>query len=104
MPSRKAVWSPSDIREWSGSRAKPAPEISKPEPQTVPADTVVSVRVGRDEWLTKLQWVIDLLSADEIAAVHAAVAERRPLQLKQRPNRAAFFISVPEATVAADGL
>lgn len=102
MPSRKAVWSPSDIREWNGSRAKPAREISKPEPQTVPENTIVSVRVGRDEWLTKLQWVIDLLSADEIAAVHAAVAERRPMQLAQRPNRAAFIISVPETTVAAD--
>lgn len=100
MPTRKAVWRPSDIREWGGSGGKRAGAPPAPEP--LPPDTVVQVRVGRDEWLTKLQWVADLLSADEIAAVHAAVAERRPMQLPERPNRAAFVISVPAADAPAE--
>jgi hypothetical protein len=103
MSRRKAVWSPSDIRDWGGPRAKPVRDTSKPAPEPLPADTEIQVRIGRDEWRTKLEWVVDLLSANEIAAVYAALAERRPIQLVQRPNRAAFVISVPEETVAADG-
>lgn len=102
MTSRRAVWRPSDIRDWGGARTKPSRDRPKPSQEIVSADTVVQVRIGRVEWMTKLQWVIDLLSADEIAAVHAAVAERRPMQLVQRPNRAAFVISVPETTDASE--
>lgn len=103
MSSRKTVWRPSDIRDWDRSPAKPPREEAGPAALPLSPDTVVQVRVGREEWLTKLQWVVDLLSADEIAAVHAAVAERRPMQLKQRPNRAAFMISVPDPTTAGEG-
>ncbi len=103
MSSRKAVWRPSDIRDWDRSPAKPSREGAGPAAQPLSPDTIVQVRVGREEWLTKLQWVVDLLSADEIAAVHAAVAERRPMQLRERPNRAAFMISVPDPATAGGG-
>ncbi len=103
MSSRKTVWRPSDIRDWDRPPAKPSREDAGPAAQPLPADTIVQVRVGRDEWLTKLQWVVDLLSADEIAAVHAAIAERRPMQLAQRPNRAAFVILAPSSTSPTEG-
>ena len=101
MQKRRTVWRPSDIRDWEPPKRKRMPQ---PDPQAlspVDLDTLVRVRAGRDEWLTKLRWIADLLTESEMSRLRRALAEHRELSLPERSGRAAMIVSA-DATETQD--
>jgi len=103
MPKRRAVWKASDIRDWDLPDAKSrAPSRPAAAPVALDPDRMVQVKTGKQEWPTRLRWVMDLLDKREITALQAALSAGRPLVLASRSGRAAMTITAAPATPESD--
>jgi cell division inhibitor SulA len=93
LPGKSAIWSPSDIRDWDRESEVP-PELLAAPSRALSPTTLVRVRIGSEEWTTKLQWVADLLSDAEMAAFREAAESGNRYGVSRRSGRAAFTIEV----------
>lgn len=98
MPKRRVVWKASDIRDWDMPPARSKPPAP---PAALDPDAMVQVRTGKQEWTTRLRWVMDLLDKREAGALQAALAAGRPLALASRTGRAAMTIAAAPPAMAA---
>jgi hypothetical protein len=104
MPKRRAVWKASDIRDWDLPHAKGrTPSGAAAAPVALDPDTLVQVKTGKQEWPTRLRWVMDLLDKRETTALQAALASGRPLVLTGRNGRAAMTITAAPAAASPVG-
>ena len=94
MSNRKVVWIRPDIRdpEIASKRGRRKSEIAS-APPVLPLETMVRVEVGGNEWSTKLQWIADLLSDEELTKLYAAISKERSLSIGKRRGRAGMVIS-----------
>jgi len=90
MSKRRVVWKASDIRDWDMPPAKSKPPSAPP---ALDPEVMVQVRTGKQEWSTRLRWVMDLLDRRESAALQSSLAAGRPLVLASRTGRAAMTIA-----------
>jgi hypothetical protein len=100
MSKRRAVWRASDIRDWDAPRAAAKTQVRTSSAAGAPAappgldpDVTVQVKTGRQEWSTRLRWVMDLLDKRETNALQTALAKGRPLVLGSKTGRAAMTIT-----------